>query len=305
MSDARASTPSTDILEEFPQAAYIPWTWYVRPANPEYPCPSVHWTLGTFAIVNGLVSAFSLLVGHRKVMNFLTCGCLGKEDGGSWGLMWIASVGLQLCANAIIAAIYRSEAGYGANFAIGDLVLFYTTRPRLAWIVLALCMQFGAGSSKHGKGYWEDAAKQLAIAEVVLSLIASYYAGITAHFATVNGYYVVGRLQGPYATAAHMLYAGALFYLITLCGTILTTFLMVAAMHDREKDWINTAMIIILLGGIGVTSWLASWLFWAGYVLLAGDLYCPPNLVAQGAIWTIFSTLGMQRYSPTLSYRSC
>jgi hypothetical protein len=52
--------------------------------------------------------------------------------------MWIISVGLQLGANAIIATLIKHTVGFDDDFTIAQMVLFYTARPRLAWIFLSL-----------------------------------------------------------------------------------------------------------------------------------------------------------------------
>jgi hypothetical protein len=41
-----------------------------------------------------------------------------------------------------------------------------------------------------------------------------------------------------------------------------------------------------------ISCWIAQWLWWAGYIGVAGDDYCPPKLPLIVSIWTIFSALG-------------
>lgn len=38
--------------------------------------------------------------------------------------------------------------------------------------------------------------------------------------------------------------------------------------------------------------WIAQWLWWAGFVGVAGDKYCPPTQWLLGLIWTIFDSIG-------------
>lgn len=38
--------------------------------------------------------------------------------------------------------------------------------------------------------------------------------------------------------------------------------------------------------------WIAQWLWWAGFVGVAGDKYCPPKLPLLAFIWTLFSSIG-------------
>lgn len=46
--------------------------------------------------------------------------------------------------------------------------------------------------------------------------------------------------------------------------------------------------------------WSAQWLWWAGYVVIAGDGYCPPKLPQLAAIWTTFSAIGIFHIGSTI-----
>jgi hypothetical protein len=50
--------------------------------------------------------------------------------------MWIFPVGLNLLANAIVAAMIQHSPGYLATFKVWELMLFLMARPRLSWIIL-------------------------------------------------------------------------------------------------------------------------------------------------------------------------
>ena len=259
---ATASDPSNSTTST--QTHLIPWEWYVKPDIPNYVCPSVASTLGTFAVVNVLVSIFNLVFGHKKVINFLTCGFLGRPfSENHWWFMFLLPLGLNLGANALIAFLYLSTPGYEQGFSIGELTLFYTTRPRLGWLVLSLFMYLGDGDDS---GPYEDSAKGAVFAEVFLLLVSTYYTGMTAHFATSRGYYITGRLEGPDAHDARIMYSGALMSLVLLLFAILylVFLLLPRSVHERQLG--------TFIWGVMTTSWLASWLFWAGYVRLAGDL---------------------------------
>lgn len=299
------------------QAAFIPWSWYLKPDNPQHICPSPTSILGTFGAVNAIVALLNLVFGHRVVINFITCGYFGKPRGSTWWFMFMVPLGIQLSANAFIAYLYKTTPGYKLEFTVLDLMLFYTTRPRLGWIVLAIAMPLGkskkeklrskssrynrtgteeevelvghayaytpgsatayraARTEMHGQyprsynrkdnyGWYEASAKGSIFAEIFLLLIASYYNGITVHFAATRGYYIAGKLQGPHAHDARIMYVGALMSLIFLLFTIVYLFLLLTPCVTSEN--------IVVVLSIGVTTWLASWLFWGGYVHLAKDL---------------------------------
>jgi hypothetical protein len=48
--------------------------------------------------------------------------------------------------------------------------------------------------------------------------------------------------------------------------------------------------IVVVVGMM--LCWIAQWLWWAGYVGVAGDGYCPPKLPALASIWIVFSSMG-------------
>ncbi|KAK0100417.1 hypothetical protein ONS95_008365 [Cadophora gregata] len=44
---------------------------------------------------------------------------------------------------------------------------------------------------------------------------------------------------------------------------------------------------------LGIISYVAQWLFWAGFVYAAGDRFCPPKLGFTGTVWSIAAILGI------------
>lgn len=60
--------------------------------------------------------------------------------------MLLLSLGIQLCANALIVYKYRHTPGYDQDFSISELALFYTTRPRLIWMPLSILKSYGRNS---------------------------------------------------------------------------------------------------------------------------------------------------------------
>ncbi|KAF7512544.1 hypothetical protein GJ744_000805 [Endocarpon pusillum] len=213
--------------------------------------------------------------------------------------MWIFPLGLQLTANAIIAAIIKNTSGFHADFAVWELVLFFAARPRLSWIVLGAFSVISSGSSSHTKGryfpWWSSFMSQF-IAEFILQLIALYIMGRTAHFATGRGYYLVHTdLYRSLPPGAHMMYSGALYYLIigSFSWLLAIGLIIVAAGRFNIKNpKVGTAYVMFAITLSLTSVWLASWIFWVGFVRLAGPLYCPPKLIHQGVIWGTFSLLG-------------
>jgi hypothetical protein len=74
--------------------------------------------------------------------------------------------------------------------------------------------------------------------------------------------------------AAHLFYGGAMFYLLSTCvcfysATSLIMTLSKSSPEPDQGDRMATAAIII---APFLLNWIASWLFWAGFLGVAGDL---------------------------------
>ncbi|KAG9232774.1 hypothetical protein BJ875DRAFT_465936 [Amylocarpus encephaloides] len=271
------------------QSGYIPWAWYVTTSDSTSSCPSVARSLGTFAAVNGVVAILSAILCHRKVVQVWSFKKCGNPESKMWYWGWIIPLTLQLGSNVVIATIYKTTPGYETGFSIADLFLFWTTRPRLSWLILGLLI--GIGAEVDVNGYWESAAKSSLIAEVILLVISCYYMGITANFARANGYY---NPTADIPSGARLMYVGALLSLIFVFGAIVNLVMIIGKKHDwtdflDDKEWLKLFLGMALVSS---TTWLAAWLFWAGYVTTAQESYCPPKLATSGAIWGLFSLLG-------------
>jgi hypothetical protein len=263
--------------------------------------------------------------------------------------MWILTVVLQFSSNILVASIIKHTPGYGDDFSISQLMLFFIARPRLSWIFLTVVasrqrklkeMKSSDGTSlnelepfkypkryiqpnerdisptllsvsepqryTHGQGYshvsstdkadatnlpvadrterpWSSSFLSQLIAEIILQLINLSTTGRLAFFATKHGYYILSNSQ--YHTlprGAHLMYAGALLYTITLPPFLfLNLFFWLLMMRRRqkmepgeEKQISETTISVMqsLVVVLAVSTWLSSWLIWSGYVLLMGDL---------------------------------
>ena len=245
-------------------AEFIPWSWQVNPNainGPEDFCPSTDSILGTFAIVNILVSLFGLVAGNRRVIKFVTCGyCDGEDTKPTWFYMFVFPLGLNLGPSALIAFLYKNTPGFGDKFTIWDLTLFYTTRPRLSWLMLVIFMNFDSFRLEGTK--YIRSAKAAVAAEVCLQIMSSYYMGKTVRFAAKNGYY---SRPGIAPEDARVMYAGALLSLVSLFFTLIGLISILFTNPEYETTFFATVLV-------GCTSWLSSWIFWGGFVRLAGDL---------------------------------
>ncbi|KAI9652470.1 MAG: hypothetical protein M1829_001531 [Trizodia sp. TS-e1964] len=278
------------------------WTIELEDANGTS-CPSARTILGLFATVNVVVCLFSILTGHSKLVRGLSCGLMGRNETTSWLFTWIIPVALQLGGNALIAYMIQQTPGYKSSFAIWELMLFLCARPRLSWFALAvlhLCMR-GSGSRAKKVAYRTAYFSTLA-AEFVLQTLSLYVMGLTASFAAGRGYLTIG--SAPYKSlpaSGRMMYGAAVYYLVFGCmNGILTTLLIwmpgfVAVEKIARARWLTQRfpsfaralnptddaapfefdysdddyLTMTFAASILVTTWLASWLFWAGFVQVA------------------------------------
>jgi len=142
---------------------------------------------------------------------------------------------------------------------------------------------------------WLTSSKSAVIAEYTLSFISLAIYGRTAHFAATHGYY---HPSAKISSSAKLMYAGALLHIVTFLSNY-TIYAGLFWTHVRHYGLDEDANEVEPSDRIGyfflafmLFPWIASWLFWAGYLRLAGTIYCPPNLVTQAALWVTGSAVG-------------
>ncbi|ORY19049.1 hypothetical protein BCR34DRAFT_595875 [Clohesyomyces aquaticus] len=247
----------------------LPWTWSITADDPSK-CPSPSAILGTFAAVNVLVSVLAVITGHRLVVKFCTFGKFGNHEN-SWTYMWLVSLGTQLGANVLVGYLIQRASGFSANYSIGDLVLLYTARPRLSFLVLSLLSLVRNDPYDQKTSYWHSSAMSQMIAEIILEFVALAVVGRAVHFGVVHQFYHIGSdSNGSLSSSAKTMARGD----EVISGTLHT-------------------ILVYTIFSFGLFNWVSSWVFWAGYVKTAGTLYCPPKLLEQGVVWTSFSIIGI------------
>jgi hypothetical protein len=285
----------------------LPWSWSVT-SNDASKCPSSSAILLTFAVVNIVVTAVGIVTGNSIFVKFITCGRFGHDGSGAWKWLWLIPFGLQMGANAGIGVLISHVPGYTSTFKVWQLIFLYTARPRLSWVVLGFLSlksrrnvpqyrphdrdgywQDYSGSPKNifdvstlppehvhldsGPSYWHSSAMAQLLAEMMLELLALYIMGRVVHFGALHKFYALSTPEyKALPRAAHLMYAGAMWYLIAVSGML--TVVIIAWYYIVEigrKSYQSQQTTIGLMLFFGATStWVSSWLFWAGYVELAG-----------------------------------
>ena len=111
------------------------------------------------------------------------------------------------------------------------------------------------------------------IAEGILQAVACFYMGRTAHWGVMLGYLKEAHLDGiPGAHDAKLMYAGSLRWLITIAFVFLPwSFLVWPNSGEKNADDSSVFGIMFCCGMI--VPLIGQWLFWAGFISLAGDRY--------------------------------
>ena len=115
---------------------------------------------------------------------------------------------------------------------------------------------------RSGDTHYIRSAMAAVAARFCLQLMSSYYMGKTAHFAATKGF---NSHPGTAPEDARVMYSGTLLSLVSLFFTLVN--LAYILFSSAEYD---TSFFVVFL--IGCTSWLGSWIFWGGFVGLAGNL---------------------------------
>ena len=247
--------------QTYPQLNYYPWDWYVKSNATDVPQCSISRAsiLSTFAAVNIAVAVLGVIVGHRSVRQTVTPQRIQTEDR-SWPWAFVFPILLQLAGNALIAFLYKRTLEYWHGYSVQDLLLFYMTRPRFGWFFMSILLPISGKSSSYAA-----AAKGAVLAEIFLLIFGSYYMGRTAHFAATQGFYKTNALAGsPYVWSALVMYSGALLFLVSLLPAIASGIMLL-----RFGRGVRIYFFVFFMS---FSSLLGSWLFWDGFVYLAGDL---------------------------------
>ena len=163
-----------------------------------------------------------------------------------------------------------------ASAPIGGLILLWTCQPRIAWFDLfSLIIR-----PPEGRRSYPKLVSTLG-RELLLEIVTLVYMGVAIHFADRHGYFRVKASDPVVPSDAKLLYAGAT---LTLAITMLCLPLSSAVVgqlmlgdlkaHEgrnrKGKHQMRPAVFIYgLLAGM---IYMSTWLFWAGFIKLSGDL---------------------------------
>ena len=76
----------------------------------------------------------------------------------------------------------------------------------------------------------------------------------------------------------------------TSSGREESRYILTSLSEGKPRKKMRTIPIVVCMGML--LCWIARWLFWAGFVNLISDGYCPPSLGNMVGIWIGFSITG-------------
>lgn len=180
-------------------------------------CPSPGSKLGVFAAVNIAMAIMVPILGRRDVVKKITCSILGGRASLWWLLTGPLSCVLHIISNAISASLIKHTPGY-ESVDVGQLILLWCTRPRLAWMIVAL-VPFQADNE-----IYVSVASSTLIAEILLQSIGGYYMGVATNYGRLQHFYQPGRLKiAPNGKSAMLMYAGAVMWASVIGIALVTT----------------------------------------------------------------------------------
>jgi hypothetical protein len=169
------------------------------------------------------------IVGRRDVTKWITGGWCGRRGSLWWLATGPAAAALHVGSNAIAATLIKQTPGFG-HIDVLQLTLLWCTRPRLAWMVIALVPR-----EAKRQIYFSVAASTL-VCEMLLQIIGSVYMGIATNYARRQKFYQEGHLSHTQGGKdAHLMYVGSLLWLVVLAFALIACFLALTGLGNMAS----------------------------------------------------------------------
>jgi hypothetical protein len=249
------------------RAALIPWSWHVTP-NVIAPgrCQDASRTLGMFAAINVVGTIFALVVGYQPIAHRVSFGLWAHPDSKAWFLTVPIQLGLHVGGAYLNALIVSRSKNYD-DVPVTPLALLFLARPRLAWIFLMFLIR---------QKPYRNAATATLISEVILQFFGAITMGRTAQFASQHNYYNPSHHNFPHGSDAYMMYCGAVVFLAFMIASLVGAIIGLVLYYDNSHKLSELSFKRAVLAAVALFcllfTWIGSWLFWAGFIKLAGPL---------------------------------
>ncbi|KAF2469577.1 uncharacterized protein BDR25DRAFT_356309 [Lindgomyces ingoldianus] len=297
--NAQSSTPGSNstlcVIENAEKATWLPKQFLVFSGSST--CPTAHKVL-TYLAISNLIAFVSALLSNTQVWKTLFRRSKAYEytDIKLNFLSMFISIGTHIAIPFIMGVILEKQ-GYTVNWI--QQVLLWTVRPRIAPIIAIL-------------GFINASWMEIAINEMVADLLFCIPATNFAVFAA----FFPNKTKNPAKPDLYKIYhAGGIIMLIPgviLTFTLLVSFCLKCApirafkypfqdlwrlvsnpfrklmkKEQLEKRTVHISVFkgwFIIFFFLGIILYVGSWMVWASFLKMAGELYCPAKLNKIGAV---------------------
>ncbi|KAF1836883.1 hypothetical protein BDW02DRAFT_566653 [Decorospora gaudefroyi] len=213
----------------------IPWRWRIKPSKDLTPASGNH---KKSSISTQTCTSPERKLGYIVLINMATilAGFLGPRATNSamhrrsWFLTGLAIAAIYLVPHWLNAVLVQSIPGY-EDVPIAQLVLLWTSMPRLTWLtVLLVGLQPLQSTSL-------PTAKSCLVAEMILQALSAYPMLTTVRYGREHSFYTQGMARLESSSSAQFMYAGALMWLLV---TIVALALLLQATRRANKSATHT-----------------------------------------------------------------
>lgn len=236
----------------------LPWKLIINPRT-DGTCPSVSLKLGLFAVVNVFAAIGAFIFGCRSVVHVLSCTLLGKpKEDNSLAYIRNGIIGavLTLAGHAVNGYILHKA---GAPETVGRIMILLAFRPRASMAHIMAGQWLPRDDYRFG-------GKSATVAEIVSATISFVTACIALAYGVPRGNLLFGHKETLATQDAHIMYAGALMYVIFY--PVIVGVLVMSLLADKVRG----IMGVIIITVFSFCSLCSQWFFWAGFIRLASDL---------------------------------
>lgn len=196
----------------------IPWRWKVRASkhsagrdrhsDDSAHCASTDWKLGSVLLVN-LGTLLTALYAHSSASAAAALPDRHFAPVQHWFASGLTMATLYLSANLITAVLVQATTGYEA-VPIVELVLFWSTMPRLTWLALILLILCRSpGTAIHG-------IASCVVAETFLQILSAVVMLQTVNYGQEHSLYIPTMATLDAVPSAKYMYAGAAMWLLVI-----------------------------------------------------------------------------------------
>ncbi|KAK4126363.1 hypothetical protein N657DRAFT_679309 [Parathielavia appendiculata] len=201
----------------------IPWSWHVAPSRsppsnstPPAQCPNRATILASYAVINALTLWFTIMLGRRTVVHYLTRGWLGSLGSPWWPVSAVLATGLTIGQTLSQRTLSAGRARVRATRPRAELALLWLCRQRIAWVAVLLAKW------RLEEGMYVGVAASATLQETIVQALGLGYMGMTVDWGRTLGLYEVRNgglwevVREEWRGPARIMYAGAMLWMASV-----------------------------------------------------------------------------------------